>query len=259
MRLFFSYTIWLICLVWSIELQAQSCEKIYINGGQSWFPFFYQGAAEQKGIIGDIVIEASKRLDIRPVVISPTPWKRTLLLLSLGRIDVIAGVIKTEERARQFRFSDAITSTQLKIIVKKNQQFKFKTIKHLRNRRGLKIRGHSLGNKNDKYAQENLVIEEVHEASSIMKMLVAGRADYGIYEVHGAKRQINKMKLNSELTLLDQALTEEPIFVVFSKKSPCSWKAARFFQVFSDMKQDGTINKIIEFYRNIELEGMKNG
>jgi len=227
---------------------AQQCQQIQINGGASWFPFFYQGSDQEFGIIGDIVIEASKRQGIQPVIIDPTPWKRTLLMLKHGSIDVVAGAIKTQERAREFQFSDTLITTQLRVIVRKDKQFLFKSIKDLKGLEGLKIRGHSLGTVHDNYAQRNLIIKEVHDISSILKMLMAHRADYGIYEIHGAVHNIKRFNLGNQLTILEHALSEEPLFVAFSKKSECSGAANSFFNTFNDMKRDGSIQRIQEHY-----------
>ena len=232
----------------SAYCNAQQCQQIQINGGASWFPFFYQGSNQEQGIIGDIVIEASKRLGILPVIIDPTPWKRTLLMLKHGSIDVVAGAIKTQERAREFQFSDTLITTQLRVIVRKDKKFAFKSIKDLKGREGLKIRGHSLGSDHDDYAQRNLIIKEVHDISSILKMLMAHRADYGIYEIHGAIHNIKRLNLGNQLTILDHALSKEPLFVAFSKNSECSGTANSFFNTFNDMKKDGSIQQIQEHY-----------
>jgi len=240
----------IICLItfFSAYSDAQQCQQIQINGGASWFPFFYQGSNQEYGIIGDIVIEASKRQDIHPVIIDPTPWKRTLLMLKEGSIDVIAGAIKTQERASEFQFSDTLITTQLRVIVRKDKEFKFKSIKDLKGRVGLKIRGHSLGSAHDYYAQRNLILNEVHDISSILKMLIAHRADYGIYEVNGALHNIKRSNLSNQLTLLEHPLSEEPLFVIFSKNSKCSNRASSFFKTFNDMKKDGSIQRIQEHY-----------
>ena len=230
---------------------AQQCQHIQINGGSSWFPFFYRGNNQEHGIIGDIIIEASKRQGIHPIIIDPTPWKRTLLMLKHGSIDVVAGAIKTKERAREFQFSDALITTQLRVIVRKDNEFLFTSIKDLKGREGLKIRGHSLGASHDDYAQRNLVIKEVHHISSILKMLVAHRADYGIYEVNGALHNIKRSNLRNQLTLLEHPLSEEPLFVIFSKKSKCSNIANSFFDTFNDMKKDGSIQQIQEHYLQV--------
>jgi len=235
----------------SVHAHAQQCQQVRINGGVSWFPFFYQGKYQEHGIIGDIVVEASKRLSIHPQIIAPTPWKRTLLMLKKGYIDIVAGAIKTKKRAREFQFSDSLITTQLRVIVRKDKQFLFKSIKDLKGREGLKIRGHSLGNTHDDYAQRNLIIKEVHDLSSILKMLVAHRADYGIYEIHGALHHIKHLNLDNQLTILEHALSEESIFIAFSKNSECSNKANKFFKVFNEMKRDGSIGQIQEHYRLI--------
>lgn len=230
--------------LYSAFTAAQQCQQIQINGGASWFPFFYQANHQKYGIIGDIVIEASKRQGIRPIIIDPTPWKRTLLMLKHGNIDVVAGAIKTKERADEFEFSDTLITTQLKIIVRIGEEFTFNSIEDLKNREGLKIRGHSLGSKNDDFAQSNLIIKEVHDISSILKMLSAHRADYGVYEVQGARHNINHLKLNDQLTLLKHPLSDEPLFVIFSKNSNCSHAASNYFRTFNDMKTDGSIQRI---------------
>jgi len=252
----------IICFITFISAysNAQQCQQIQVNGGSSWFPFFYRGGYQEYGIIGDIVIEASKRLKIQPIIIDPTPWKRTLLMLKHGSIDVIAGAIKTQDRANEFQFSDTLITTELRVIVRKGKEFAFKSIKDLKGREGLKIRGHSLGTAHDDYAQKKLIIKEVPNISSVLKMLIANRADYGIYEIQGAQHTIKRLNLGKQLTILKHALSEEPLFVIFSKKSECSDKANRFFKTFNDMKKDGSIQRIQEHYLQVSnaVAGIEN-
>lgn len=247
----FKFNCWALCLIvfsLSIKVEADTCTALKINGGSNWYPYFYRNGSDHFGIVGDIVLEASNRISVKPIMGKKAPWKRILFDLKNGKLDVVAGALKTKEREKLFSFSSPVYYSEFHIFVRKSNPFKFQSLEDLIGKRGIKIRGMSLGQKIDEYAFENLVIEEVTDSDSLFKMVAAKRADYGIFYLQSGTSELEKLKLNQSLMALPYPLTQQPLYIVLSKQSKCPEALQRFSQEIDLMKQDGTIKKIADYY-----------
>lgn len=247
----FKFQYFAICLVaCSLQLKAEDdvCKELIVNGGSNWFPYFYRSNSEHYGIVGDIVLQASSRINIKPIVGKQTPWKRILFDLKNGQIDVVAGALKTKEREKIFTFSNPVYYSEFHIFVRKDNQFKFTELEDLIGKRGIKIRGMSLGQQLDEYAFENFVLEEVTDTDSLFKMVAAKRVDYGIFYLHSGSSELQRLKLDQSLIALQYPLTQQPLYVAFSKKSRCPVAVQQLSREIDLMNKDGSIEKIAGHY-----------
>nr|WP_285903166.1 transporter substrate-binding domain-containing protein [Alkalimarinus sediminis] len=219
-----------------------------INGGSNWFPYFYRNSGEHYGIVGDIVLQASNRINITPVIGKKAPWKRILFDLKNGQIDVVAGALKTKEREKNFIFSNPVYYSEFHIFVRKQSQFEFNDLEDLIGKRGIKIRGMSLGQEIDEYAFENLVIDEVTDTDSLFKMIAAKRVDYGIFYLESGFSELQKLKLDQSLVALPYPLTQQPLYVAFSKQSRCPSAIQQLIKEIDLMIEDGAAEEIAKTY-----------
>ncbi|UZE96027.1 substrate-binding periplasmic protein [Alkalimarinus alittae] len=230
------------------EANTERCDSLTINGGSNSFPYFYRNGSGHFGIVGDTVITASNRIAIKPVMGNKAPWKRILFDLKNGNIDVVAGTLKTKEREKLFFFSSPVYYSEYHIFVRKNSAFKFNALEDLKGRRGIKIRGMSLGQELDEYAFENLVIEEVTDTDSLFKMVAAKRVDFGIFYLQSGFDELKRLKLNESLIALPHPLTQQPLYVAFSKKSRCPEAIQHLSAEIDLMKKDGSAQAIADRY-----------
>lgn len=230
------------------KAEADTCQELMINGGSNWFPYFYRNNGEHYGIVGDVVLQASNRINIKPVVGKQAPWKRILFDLKNGQIDVVAGALKTKEREKNFSFSNPVYYSEFHIFVRKQSQFEFKDLEDLIGKRGIKIRGMSLGQQIDEYAFENLVIDEVTDTDSLFKMIAAKRVDYGIFYLQSGFSELQKLKLDQSLVALPYPLTQQPLYVAFSKQSRCPSAIQQLMKEIDLMIEEGAVEKIAERY-----------
>lgn len=233
---------------------SYSCTFLSVNGADDWYPYFARKHPGQNGIIGDIVVTAAKRSGIKVDMQSSLPWKRILFNLRYGSLDVIAGALKTEQREKQFNYSLAVHRAELKVFVRSDQQFNFTQLSDLQGLNGAKVRGMSLGQKADDYAFSHLVIDDVPDPTSLLKMVATGRVDFGIFYADAGMRELKQNKLNKEIVMLDGSVSREGLYIAYSKSSKCQTKIEKLNQEIITMLDDGSIEKIIAKYHSIKIE-----
>jgi len=221
-----------------------ACEKLHINGGENWYPHFYRGLQGEKGIIGDAVNEAGIRAGISLKFDRPAPWKRLLHELDKGKLDVLAGVLKTHQREKIFAFSRPISQLELRIFAPSSQPFPFYDVSDLSSKRGVKLLGMSLGEKLDAYAFDHLVIDKVNSASSLFKMVAINRVDYGISFKDFGLKQIEALGLSNNIVMLDTPLSTVNLHVAFSKTSDCQPQIKALKLEIDRMTNDGSTLQI---------------
>ena len=231
-----------------------------VNGADDWYPYFARKHPGQHGIMGDIVVTAAKRAGIEVSMQPSIPWKRILFNLRYGNLDVIAGALKTEQREKQFNYSPEVHHADLKVFVRYDQQFNFTQLGDLQGLNGAKVRGMSLGQKADEYAFSHLVINDVPDPKSLLKMVATGRVDFGIFYASTGRKELQRNKLEEKIVLLDGSVSREGLFIAYSKTSKCQDQIALLDQQIIEMTHDGSIKNIIAKYHanKIALAKEKN-
>jgi polar amino acid transport system substrate-binding protein len=240
---------------------SDACETLTVNGANHWYPYFSRHNPQHLGIMGDIVTRAAERVGIKIDLQPPMPWKRVLFDLGSGRLDIIAGSLKTQQREKKFNFSDAIHYVDLRVFVRRNRRFHFSQMSDLVGKTGGKLRGMSLGEKADEYSFNYLVIDDVPSPKSLFQMIESGRLDYGIFYGSTGKQEVEKYNLTSTIEILPRAVATEGLYIAFSKNSQCQSQITLLNNEIKKMKKEGNIEPIIQYYysevASQEMEGKK--
>lgn len=233
-----------------------ACDFLAVNGGDDWHPYFSREGDGKHGVVGDAIFLAGQRAGIKIVLQPSNPWKRVLFRLRHGGLDVIAGALKTKQREQQFNFSPEIYHADLNVFVRRDYQFNFAQISDLKGLHGGKVRGMSLGQTLDDYAFTHLVIDDVPDPRSLLKMVKTGRLDYGVFYGKAGNRELALRGLDKEVVQLENSVSREGIFIAYSKNSECQPKIKRLNEEIAFMLDDGSMKKIITKYLNKE-QGLK--
>jgi polar amino acid transport system substrate-binding protein len=240
---------------------SDACETLTVNGADHWYPYFSRQNPQHLGIMGDIVTRAAERAGIKIDLQPSMPWKRVLFDLGSGRLDIIAGSLKTQQREKKLKFSDAIHFAELRVFVRRDRRFDFSQMSDLVGKTGGKLRGMSLGEKADEYSFNYLVIDDVPSPKSLFQMIASGRLDYGIFYGSTGKQEVEKYNLTSTIEILPTAVATEGLYIAFSKKSQCQTHITLLNNEIKKMKKDGNIEPIIQYYHSAvasqEMEGKK--
>lgn len=227
-----------------------SCDKLSVNGADGWYPYFARQNPEHLGIMGDIVTKAADRaginIDLRPSI----PWKRILFNLRNGNLDIIAGALKTQQREKQFMFSSAVHHAELRIFVRNDLSFDYQQLSDLEGKHGAKVRGMSLGQEADEYAFNHLVIDDAPSPKSLFQMVASGRLDYGIFYWSTGLKEVKKRNLTNIIDILPTPVSKEGLYIAFSKNSLCQSQIVLLNNEIERMKEDGSIESIIQYYHS---------
>lgn len=228
---------------------AKSCNALSVNGANDWYPYFSHKNPTHLGIMGDIVTQAADRagieINIRPAI----PWKRILFNLRNGDLNIIAGALKTQQRAKQFDFSTAVHFAELRVFVRRNSHLNFNQLSDLIGKAGGKVRGMSLGQEADNYSFNNLILDDVPSPKSLFKMIASERLEYGIFYWATGRQELKRNNLSSTLDILPVAVATENLYMAFSKNSRCQPQITLLNNEIQKMKDDGSIELIIQYYQ----------
>ncbi len=229
---------------------TKSCKALSVNGADAWYPYFFRQNPVHLGIMGDIVTQAADRVGIETNIRPAIPWKRILFNLRNGDLNIIAGALKTQQRAKQFDFSTAVHFAELRVFVRKDGHFNFNQLSDLVGKSGGKVRGMSLGQKADIYSFNNLILDDVPSPKSLFKMVASGRLEYGIFYWSTGRQELERHNLSSTLDILPVAVATEDLYIAFSKNSRCQSQITLLNNEIRKMKDDGSIEKIIQYYQS---------
>lgn len=228
-------------------------EIIRITNGE-WMPFMSK-EVRNYGFVSEIVSEAFLHEGIE-VEYGFYPWIRSLELARIGQWDGTIGWAKTEEREKDFYFSDEpIWTATAVFFYLASTEFEWEKMEDLKEYRIGASSGYSYGKEFDSFAEENKdLIEYTAEDINNFKKLLAGRIDVfpmdidvGLYIVNKYFRNDSKF-IRTHLKILDK----RPQYLLLSKKNPDNAIfIERFNRGLKKLKENGKEEKILKIYREL--------
>ena len=164
------------------------------------------------GLVGDFVNVISNKLNINFSVMSQYQWRESFSLLQSGEIDVMGGVVISEQRAESINFSKPYFSMPTVIITKQGTIYP-SSLADLVNLKVGVIGGYSLS---DYIVSTNLDIEIVETSSDLEGLMMLSNSEIDAYV--GGLQALNKVIQDNELftlqvsTVLD--LTQDYAFAI---------------------------------------------
>lgn len=214
-----------------------------INVDSENAPFMSAQEGKPSGVYPAVLIAAFARIK-QPLVLETKPWKRALLELDQDKAG-IGGIYKNDERNAKYDFSEPILTENIVIYFNTDKPIDFKTLADLNGKRVGVIRGWSYGNAFDAARKDGKFTTEdvVNDRANFLK-LAHGRLDAVL-----AVREAGKMVINAEkLTNIDQSkafLASNQAHLAFNKSAKQTELLAQFSQAIAQMKQDGTLDRIV--------------
>lgn len=235
-------------LLASINAWGNSCDFLEYNGGDDWYPFFFREDDGSLGIANDVLKKASLNINQSLELSASMPWKRQLLELKFGHLDIIAGVTKTPENEEHFLFSFPVTHANLTVFSRHDANLNIKTLSDLKNLRGVKLLGMSLGEELNKFVLEELIVDETRSLESVFKMTQYGRVDYAIAYEKAGLRYVDKLGLSPVIKSHNISLSSDSIHIMVAKNNACLENMNAIFKQIELLKGTQELNTIIEKY-----------
>ncbi|MBL8710351.1 MAG: amino acid ABC transporter substrate-binding protein [Rhodospirillaceae bacterium] len=228
-----------------------SCARLVASGNPDYPPYLWRDPSDEKQLIGanaELMAKLAKEIGIPIEVRYIGSWARVQEEMREGRIDLIAGAFLTTQRLDYMDYVyPSIATTRSVVITLPDSPLDFKTWPDLVGQAGLTVINNSFGEEFDRYARENLAIDEVPKLESALRMLALGRADYVIYEDAPALAYAAQLGIG-EIREAENAISNENLYLTLSHRSPCNSPAlrGRLAQAMLKFAQEGTMTELID-------------
>ena len=214
-------------------------------------PFSWQGEKRMQGVLIDIVTEAvQERMNI-PVRHRGYPWKRAQSLVKKGFADAFITTPSPARRKYTNISSEIIFKLPVNLFVSKDhpkfqQLIKVKSIDELKNYQMVSNIGNGWAKKN--LEDRGIFTHYIAYRSQIPKFLILGRADGWIDTFLSAEYFVKKEGAAGTIVRAPHIFSNYNQHICIGKHSAYKDILAQFDGIVREMKNDGTIQKIIEKY-----------
>lgn len=223
MRIFLCW-LTVLCLGSKVWASEPDCRVLYASGNAEYPPYLWHLQSQPnhlEGALAQLLQDLSFDLKIPIKAVYAGPWGRVQEEASAGRLDLVAGVFFTRQRSRYLDYIyPAMAHTQTRVWMHGDSPSP-SSWSDLKPWRGITVTNNSFGEQFDRFANAHLHISEVASLEQAIRMLVAKRADYLVYEYQPAKTHIERLGL-MDLRPQPLEIAQENLYLGFSKASACN-------------------------------------
>ncbi len=242
------------------EPRQTTCKTITVGGPSSWQPISYIASdGRQTGLGIDIIEEYARRENIAVKIDIDLPWARTLDLLFQGKIDVSAGAYFKTERQWRYQYSDPYYHDDIMVFQHVDRRFDFGGIDDLRNYRGARPHGGSLGDKIDRYSKQDLDLVYSPTDDLIFDLLTAGRVDYVLLGRYDGMATLQKLGVEDTIIPVEPAAARTPVHLLFSRNSPCLQHLERINMLIAELSNNDTLRERTNYHLGQTVFGPETG
>jgi polar amino acid transport system substrate-binding protein len=187
-----------------------------------------------------------KRLAIDLTVADPLPWKRTIMSLRYGTLDILSGAYWDTERAENYDFSIPFSNDEVRLFVKNSNLTKYPDLISLRGTSGSKLIGMSPGHIFENSIKPHVNLVELVSHESMVKMLDSGRVEWFVLGLYNGQKLLNDLGYTDKITPLPYSIGTMPVHFMLSKKSNCSSLLKQVNEDLEKLIKEGVIDEIIK-------------
>ncbi|MCJ8299712.1 MAG: transporter substrate-binding domain-containing protein, partial [Pseudomonadales bacterium] len=198
------------------------------------------------GIAYQVAQTLFKRLKIDLTVDEPQPWKRTIMGLKYGRLDILSGAYWDAERAENYNFSIPFSSDEVRLFVRNDSLVKYPDLIALRGTTGSKPIGISLGRVFEENLKSHVKVIEPVSYESMIKMVYLGRVEWFGLGLYNGQKLLKDLGYEDEMSPLPYSIETTPVHFMLSKNSNCSSLLKRMNAGLEALIKEGVIEEIIE-------------
>lgn len=236
---------------------AQCQKKLFVIAWNHYEPFLYQGKNKQvTGLDTLVVKEVFKRAGCNYRFIE-MPWKRSLVEIKQGNLDMLPTASITDERKQFALFSESYRDEEYRIVIRKGEAKRWPLGKIL-DMVSLEMRvsmelGAWLGvefdkaSKNEKFSR--LILQMPLIDDSALKMLIANHVDGIMMEPPTANFKAKKFQIIDKIEIHPYVVNADPVYFMFSKKSVVSSDVDIINRALLEYKKTADYKKIYNFYK----------
>lgn len=230
---------------------ALTCRQLVASGNPEYPPYLWRDPHDENRLIGanaELMDMLSKEIGIPIVVKYVGPWGRVQELTRVGNVDLIAGAFLTMPRLEYMDYAyPPIGLTRSVILTLPDSKLNARTWSDLMGRTGLTVVNNSFGEAFDRYAEKHLRIEKTGSLEGAIKMLIAKRTDYLLYEDVPARAIAARLGVTG-LKESSVAISNEDLYLTISYRSACNTGElrGRIAQAMYKFAKEKVMQKLID-------------
>jgi polar amino acid transport system substrate-binding protein len=209
---------------------ADDCKGLIASGNPEYPPYLWRDPGNGNHLVGanaELMKLLSQEIGMPIEVRQVGSWARVQEEMKNGRIDLIAGAFLNTQRLDYMDYVyPIIATTRSVVITRSDAKVKYKEWSDLKKHEGVTVINNSFGEAFDRYAKDNLKIEEVGKLDNALQMLAHGRADYLVYEDAPARAFAARLGIK-DLKEAEATISNEDLYLTLSHRSACNDGALR--------------------------------
>lgn len=245
--MFFRQTLTSALLVLTFSLPVIATATIKLAVGE-WPPYF-SATMKENGVYAHIVKEAFQREGIS-VHYSFYPWKRALQLTKEGEAAASPGWKVTDERSKDFLFSNPVIISKTVLFFRKNTPLDFKTIENLAGKTVGTTNGYSYGEYFDNASKQGTIKTDPAPNDELsLKKLLAGRIDMVAMNRTVGFDILSRFPPDERNWIIasNKSIDEQPSRLAISRTYPNALQLMDTFNLgLAKISQDGTLQKLLK-------------
>jgi len=205
------------------------CAKLVLSADPDYQPLHWYDGERLRGASIDLATHILDDLKIPYEVRYLGPWKRVLAVAASGGIDMVATLKLLPERERYLNYvRTPAFPNPVAIFIDRQHTFIYHHWGDLIDKRGGVALGNRFSAEFDKFAEDNLHLQEAGTVDTNFKKLAMGRIDYVITGLLIGETWLARHALSDRFVALRPFVTEDKNYFAFVKGSPCAQYAEAF-------------------------------
>lgn len=247
MRLLLLVIVAVLFFIGGKAFRCQAQDEITIGVSTGYPPYYYKKNGELEGVCIDLVNRVAKDLGVK-IQYQEYPWKRLLGYAEKGLVDAIMPLFRTEEREEFLYFDNLEIAREMNsFFALKNRNIEFNG--RYENLHGYKIgvvAEYSYGKMFDDYSEFDKVVtlNEQH----LIQMFKHARFDVGIGNKSVISFYAKEENLMDEIIFFLPPVTDDPLYLGFSKKRGKADLHLKFSIVLRKFKQTKEYTELLKKY-----------
>ena len=210
-------------------------------------PYMYGDKGQAKGLYVQLLKKVFQKMNV-DIKLEAKPWARVMRTAKRGKWGV-GGIYKNAERVKIFDYSEPIYKERLLLFVRKSSTIKFNSLKDLKGKTLAIMRGWSYGTEFDNAKKKGLFrVVETNRGEQSFNLLFKKRVNGVVMDSVSAKVILEKNKWTQKVKEKTTPVATNAAYIVFLKSMKKVKVINHFNKVLSEIKKDGTYNKIISSF-----------
>jgi polar amino acid transport system substrate-binding protein len=196
------------------------------------------------GLYVDIFNEIADRIGWQVQYVE-APFRRVLLMMEEGKVDIMLGPLKSEKREQLMTFVAPVFPPEPKLFFYHRDENRITDYGDLYGKKIGVLSGARYFDRFDN--DENLTKEPIARYENLMRMLEMGRVDVVVAPELVGRYTVKN--LGVDVSVSPYQVPGEHSYIAISKSSPVLARQNEVNRVFEQIRQDGTYSRLVMEYR----------